>query len=122
MSTMGERIKQVRKQAGMTQTEFAREIGVSTTTICQLETGTYQISRGTKKNLCDRFYVNSVWLESGEGEMYYSSADSVIAGLTKVFSKNEALMKTVQLALRKFTEDDWKKINLFLESLMDLKS
>ena len=117
--TTGERIKMVRKQHDMNQTEFAKEISVSTTTVCQLEVGKYNISRTTKQILCTRFHINPVWLETGEGEMYASGefAETLIPDIVDILNNNQMLLRTVRQATQYFSVDDWKKLNAFLESL-----
>ena len=117
--TTGERIKLIRKQQNMNQTEFAKEIAVSTTTVCQLEVGKYSISRTTKHVLCNRFHINPVWLDTGEGEMYSSgeTAEGIVPELVEILNSNPMLLKAVKQATQTFSVDDWKKVNAFVASL-----
>lgn len=117
--TTGERIKLVRKQQNMNQTEFAKELAVSTTSICQLEVGKYNISRRTKHILCSRFHINPVWLDTGEGEMYLEAdtAEEIIPELVEILNSNKSLLFAMKQATKVFTLDDWKKINAFIASL-----
>ena len=117
--TTGERIKMVRKQQKMSQAEFAQEIAVSATTVCQLEVGKYNISRTTKHILCSRFHVNPEWLETGEGEMYLTSdfAEDIIPELIEILNENKSLLKAIKKATKSLSVDDWKKINAFIASL-----
>ena len=119
--TTGDRIKMVRKQQGMNQTEFAKEIAVSTTSVCQLETGRYNISRTTKHILCTRFHINPDWLETGEGDMYGTSntAESIVPDLVSILNDNQKLLKAIKTAIEVFSVDDWKKLNAFVEALGD---
>ena len=117
--TTGERIKMVRKQQNMNQGEFAKEIAVSTTTVCQLEVGKYNISRTTKHILCSRFHVNPEWLETGEGEMYLDTelAEDLVPDLVEILNSNKALLRAVRIATKQFAVDDWKKLNSFMKAL-----
>ena len=117
--TTGERIKTLRKKLKMNQTEFAKEIQVSTTTVCQLETGRYNIARTTKHILCQRFNVNPVWLDTGEGEMYLelNTAEAIAPTIIDILNNNENLLETVREAIHFFDDTDWKKANAFLEFL-----
>lgn len=119
--TTGERIRAVRKDQKMTQSEFAKEIAVSTTTVCQLEIGKYNISRTTKHVLCTRFHINPVWLDTGEGEMYSAedTAEGIVPELVEILNGNASLLYAVRQATKVFSVEDWKKINTFLESLGD---
>lgn len=117
--TTGERIRMVRKQQDMSQGEFAKEIAVSTTTVCQLEIGKYNISRATKHILCSRFHVNPEWLETGEGEMYIESdfAEDLVPDLVDILNSNKSLLRAVKIATQRFSVDDWKKLNTFMKAL-----
>ena len=117
--TTGERIKMIRNEHGMNQTEFAKEISVSTTTVCQLEVGKYNIARTTKKILCDRFKVNPVWLETGEGEKYVttSTAEGLVPEIVSILNNNKSILNAVAQATKMFSVEDWKKLNDYISSL-----
>ena len=119
--TTGERIRMVRKTHGMNQSEFAKEIAVSATSVCQLETGRYNISRTTKHILCQRFRINPEWLDTGEGEMYASgdTAESLVPDLVQILNDNQKLLKALKAAMDIFSLEDWKKLNAFVEALGD---
>lgn len=67
---MGERIKQVRLAAGLTQMQFAERIGLSRNFIAVIETSGRKPSDRTISDICREFNVSLAWLEDGEGEMY----------------------------------------------------
>lgn len=122
--TTGERIKIVRKAQGLNQSDFAKEIAISTTSVCQLETGRYNISRSTKHLLCQRFHINPEWLDTGEGEMYTNAetAEGIVPDLVTVLNDNSRLLKAVKIAIETFSVEDWKKLNAFVESLGDVQN
>ena len=117
--TTGERIKMIRSEQNMSQSEFAKEISVSTTTVCQLEVGKYNIARTTKKILCDRFKVNPVWLETGEGDKYISTstAEGLVPEIVSILNNNKSILNAVAQATKIFSLDDWKKLNDYISSL-----
>ena len=120
--TAGERIRLIRKQQGMNQTEFANEISLSTTSVCQLEIGKYQMARTTKKLLCDRFHINPVWLEPGKGSMYApkSDAEELIPDLIEILDKNPMICKYAAEAVRHFSAKDWKLLDIYLTALKNM--
>ncbi len=73
--TLAQRIKIIRKQLGMSQTEFANDIGITQTSLSQLEGEKNGISYDVYKAIVEKFDVNPSWLMDGNGEMY-RSADS----------------------------------------------
>ena len=61
--TTGERIKQARKNAGLTQTELANKIGVKFSTIHKYETGLIvNLKRETIASLAEALDVSPSWL------------------------------------------------------------
>ena len=116
--TMAERIRMIRNMYKLNQAEFGKEINVSTTTVCQLEGGKSGMSRATKYSLCSRFHINPQWLETGEGEMYaVADTRDLIPALTAVMDENPAILRAVQMAVRMFSPEDWRKVDRFLLEL-----
>lgn len=67
--TIGERIKQIRKEEKLTQQGFAKEIGVGWLSVASWEQGQKQPGKARLYVIADRFAVNLDWLKAGEGEM-----------------------------------------------------
>lgn len=70
--TLAQRIKILRKQLGMSQTEFAGEIGITQTSLSQIEGEKNGISYDVYKAIVARFNVDPLWLMDGKGEMLRS--------------------------------------------------
>lgn len=69
MKNIESRIKQVRVEAGLTQTEFGERIGVKGNTVTGYERGTRIPSDSVINNICKTFLINETWLRTGEGEV-----------------------------------------------------
>ena len=65
---MKDRIKQIRKEKGLTQAEFGEKIGVKGNTVTMYETGARIPSDAVIISICREFNVSEVWLRTGEGE------------------------------------------------------
>lgn len=65
-----DRIKLVRKNAGLTMEKFGESIGVTKALISILEAGRQDVSNQSIKAICREFNISEEWLRSGEGEMY----------------------------------------------------
>ena len=69
MSTIGERMKEVRKAKGYTQQKFADELGLKQNTIATYEMNKTAPSDRTISDICQKFRVSEKWLRTGEGQM-----------------------------------------------------
>lgn len=67
---MNTRIEIIRKNAGLTQEQFAGKIGLSRNYLWMLESGSRTPSDRTIKDICREFGVDEHWLRTGEGEMF----------------------------------------------------
>lgn len=65
---IGERIRKVRKDTGLTQEEFGKAIGCSVTYIHFVESGKNIPSSDFLKKVCMSFCISYNWLLTGEGE------------------------------------------------------
>jgi transcriptional regulator with XRE-family HTH domain len=67
---MNERIKQVRKDAGLTLEKFGDKIGITASSCSTMESGKSNPSDQTIRSICREFNVSEVWLRTGQGSMY----------------------------------------------------
>ena len=68
--TIGNRLRAVRKALGLTQQEFATEVGLKQSTIAMYEMGHGKASERVITTLCKEYDINRNWLLTGEGEMF----------------------------------------------------
>lgn len=67
---MNERIREVRKDAGLTLEKFGEKINISAASCSNLESGKTSPSAQTFAAICRVFRVNEDWLRTGTGEKY----------------------------------------------------
>lgn len=67
---MNARIKELRKNLGLNQTQFGERLGIKQTTVAGYETGAKNPMDTIIKSICREFNVNEEWLRSGNGEMF----------------------------------------------------
>ena len=65
--TLGERIREVRKSLKMTMDQFGERIGVTKSTISNIENGNRNATEHMIKSICIEFEVNEEWLRTGAG-------------------------------------------------------
>lgn len=69
-TTIGERIKAVRKSAKLSQTDFGARLGMGLGVVRNFESGITLPSDIQIELICNVFFVNREWLETGQGEMF----------------------------------------------------
>lgn len=119
---MNERIKALRKQLGMTQTEFAQKVGLSQNYVWMIERGDRSPSDRTVADICREFNVREEWLRTGDGEMYMHLTQDeerlkFLAQLVKGETEPEVLAFVD--ALGKAPRDQLKTIMEFVLSVAD---
>lgn len=84
-----ERLKYIRKTLNLTQTKFAKEIGLSQTSLGMIEVGDRKVQDRHIKTICSLFNVNENWFRTGNGEMFIKVEDSIFKQLSEKYNLNE---------------------------------
>lgn len=63
---IAEQLKEIRKEKGLTQQQFACELDVSTATIASVENGSREAPKALMKSLVTKFGIDAKWLLTGE--------------------------------------------------------
>lgn len=69
VNAMKDRIKAIRKRAGLNQQDFGKKCGVSLSAVQKWESGENTVSDAVILLICQRFGINEEWLRTGQGEM-----------------------------------------------------
>ena len=96
MTSLGERIKKLRRSLDLTQQGFGERIGVKQNTIALIESGKRNTSDQLLLSICREFSVNEPWLRTGEGAMFVKAPNTAIKQLSEEFyldSFDEALVE-----------------------------
>lgn len=67
---MKDRIRMVRKNAGLTMEQFGQKIGMKKSSVSQIESGKNNPSDSSIKMISREFNVNENWLRTGDGAPY----------------------------------------------------
>jgi transcriptional regulator with XRE-family HTH domain len=91
MQEMKDRIVSIRKESGLTQEEFGKELNLSQNYVWMLESGKRAPSARTIIDLCKKFQISEDWLRTGEGEMKapMTKQTEIAAITTQLFHKEE---------------------------------
>jgi transcriptional regulator with XRE-family HTH domain len=118
---MGERIKELRTNLGLTQEEFSSKIDLSRNFIAQVESGTKNPSDRTISDICRVYNVNEEWLRYGKGGMFVemSKDEQISAAIGEIQNLGDENFKyRLVSALCKLSDSDWTA----LENLVDMIS
>lgn len=119
---MHNRIRQVRMNANLSQTEFAQRINLSKNFISLVENGGREPSDRTIRDICREFGVNETWLRTGVGDPFLPSVrEQEIAALTKTLMSDrpESFRSRLVTALLKFPPDapEWEALEKIYDSI-----
>ena len=107
---MKDRIRQLRKDLGLNQTDFGDKIGEKQGSIAAYENGLRTPIDAVITSICREFGVNEEWLRNGTGEMYVklSKDQELAAFVAQVYREDESSFKRRLLSvLSSLSEDEW---------------
>lgn len=67
---MHNRLSLIRKTLNLKKVDIAKEIGLASSSYCDIENGKATITERTIISICAKFNVNEEWLRYGTGEMF----------------------------------------------------
>ncbi|MCL2270069.1 MAG: helix-turn-helix domain-containing protein [Treponema sp.] len=91
--TVNERLALVRNTLKLTQREFAEKISVTTGFIASMEVGLRKVNPRIMKLVSAIFNVNVHWLETGEGEMFYTDTEKEIEEIISLYKRLNPFFK-----------------------------
>ena len=121
---MNYRIREIRKDNNLTQTEFGERIGVKGNTVTGYEKENRIPSDAIILSICREFNVNEDWLRTGQGEKYLrlSRKETVAAYVGKILGgKVTPLEDTLIEFMAETSPQEWEElariINRFTEKM-----
>lgn len=111
--SVGERVKAVRKDAGLTLDEFGARIGLKNAALSLIENNKRALTDTVAKSIAREFGVSEEWLRTGEGEMRPATASGAAAEIAARLK----LGPWAAQALERFMALGEKEQELFLEIL-----
>ena len=106
---IGDRIKWVRKEKGLTQQAIADELCLKRQTIASYEIGTITPSDRTILDICRKFDVRESWLRTGEGEPFVekSREENISAFVGSILSGEPDFRQRFISVLARMTPEEW---------------
>lgn len=116
---MKSRIKQVRKDAGLTQVEYGKRLGVAGNTVTNYENGMREPSNAIIAAICREFNVNEEWLRTGKGSMYVEMSRAELAAniVDSALNTNDEFILNTFIALGQLSPVEWELIKKFVDKI-----
>lgn len=96
---MKDRLRELRKNLGLNQTEFGKKIGLKQATIGQMENGDRGITDRNITLICREFNVSELWLREGIGEMFMEFDNRLTALSARLITSDDVVMKELTMML-----------------------
>lgn len=111
-------IKELRKTLLLTQEQFAKDLGITKTTISTYENGRRKIPDSILISICNKYNVNMDYLKTGKEPMFIEVTRAAIANL---LCKNETSDEIGDIIYRfiKLTPKEQKSFIIILKKLME---
>lgn len=118
MNTIYDRLKEIRENKNMSQTEFADFIGIGRSTLGMMEVGKREILDRHIKMICSICNVSEEWLRNGIGEMFTQNDESVLAELTREYDL-DSIQRLVIESILQMNDMERQVLKKFVHGLVD---
>jgi transcriptional regulator with XRE-family HTH domain len=119
---MKDRIKAVRKELALNQTDFGSRIGVKQGTVAAYENGSRIPLDSVIVSICREFGVSEHWLRTGQGEMFVrlSREEEITKFLMSVIRDPDSeFQRRFISVLAQLTPEQWQLMEQMAHQLLD---
>lgn len=106
--TQAERVRMLRKELSLTQSDFGKKVGVGKTAISKIEKSENSLTDRMFNSICREFNVNEDWLRSGEGDMFLPFEDEVAEMVSQLLEASNPFYDMILDMMVSFNELDDK--------------
>lgn len=118
---VGERMKVVRKDIGITQKEMAEKVGIASNTLAQNEGGSRNPSEPVIRAICREFSVSYDWLKNGVEPMYMPKEEAAKDKIERLMDGDNEFVKAVFRELADLPLEQWEQIEAFVDRLASIR-
>lgn len=115
-----ERMKMVREQNNMTQSEFGKRLGISRDVYANIENNRLKKPEAKEpiiKLICKEFGISYQWLVNGIGEMTASDENEAQEIIDSVMTGDNEFAKKVLVAFARMSDEKWKLIKEIIDEI-----
>ncbi len=115
-----DRLKELRKELGLTQEKFAKRLRMKRNSIANYEIGRNEPIDAVIALICREFNVNETWLRTGEGEKFNTlTRNQIITDfLGDLIKEDSTFKKRLIEALAKMSESGWIELEKLANELI----
>lgn len=103
---MNERIKELRKELGLTLKKFGERVGISEGAVSNIEKGNRNVTDQMFKSICREFNVNPDWLKTGEGDMFNLPEDETAALVSELLEESNPFYDHILKIIKTYRDLD----------------
>ena len=116
--TIGERIRLIRKETGLNQTDFGEKVGLRQSSLGQIESGVRNATDRTIILICEKYGVREEWLRKGTGEMFLETDSTIVSQLSSEYGL-DAFEKVLIEGFLKMKPKERAVIKTYVRNLID---
>jgi len=117
--TQGERVREVRKELGLTLEKFGERLGIKKTAVSLIENNKNNLTEANIKAICREFSVDYIWLTTGEGEMFVDSDDDFIEKIDRIMAGEDDARKNIFKFMLSLNDDDIAALGRILDKMIE---
>lgn len=121
---MNERLKELRKNLGLTQQEFAERLGIKRNAVTNYEVGRNAPADMVISLICREFGVNETWLRTGEGPQFMelTRTEEIQKMVDDImYDRPESFRRRFVASLAALDANGWDALENFIDSITDQK-
>lgn len=119
---MDKRIRELRKSLNLTMEQFGEKIGVSKSTISNIENGNRNATEHMVKSICREFNVDYGWLTTGVGEMFVDSDEDFLARVDAILVDENEDRRNMIKTLLYASDEDIAAVSRLVKYFYDLRN
>lgn len=116
---MNERIRNIRKALGLTQTEFAEKLGIKQNSLANIEIGRRNASNPLVLCICREFGVNLDYLLHGEEPMFAPRDVTALEKIDQYLTGDNPFVRAVFVELANLSEKEWEVLYKFMRKVVE---
>lgn len=114
---IGQRVKQIRTELGLSQEAFGKKLGVTGTAISRIESGDRKLTGPMEIAICREFNISAIWLYEGLGESraILTVGNELASYMGSLMADDNPKKQQLALVLLRLMDEDWELIEMLIK-------